>query len=111
MMASRYPSEMPRNDRHEVHYFGSNVLLAERLRDAGFRTAAAASHFLFTRELGWVDGIDKFVMTGAEGPGSHIDHRHSSRPLAEGCVPSLELKSAQAQVRPSDRGVRPSAHR
>ena len=65
MMASRYPSEMPRSDRHEVRYFGSNVMLAERLHDAGFRTAGAASHFLFSHELGWVDGIERFVMTGA----------------------------------------------
>jgi arylsulfatase A-like enzyme len=77
---------MPRNDRHEVRYFGVNVMLAERLREAGFHTAGAASHFLFSRELGWVDGIEKFVMTGADGPGSHIDHRHSSRPLADAAI-------------------------
>jgi arylsulfatase A-like enzyme len=93
MMASRYPSEMPRSDRHEVRYFGSNVLLAERLRDAGFRTACAASHFLFSRELGWVDGIERFVMTGAEGNaprGAQIDQRHSSRPLADAAIRFLE---------------------
>jgi arylsulfatase A-like enzyme len=93
MMASRYPSEMPRSDRHEVRYFGSNVLLAERLRDAGFRTAGAASHFLFSPELGWIDGIEHFVMTGAEGnapKGAHIDQRHSSRPLADAAIRFLE---------------------
>jgi arylsulfatase A-like enzyme len=93
MMASRYPSEMPRSDRHEVRYFGKNVLLAERLRDAGFHTAAAASHFLFGSELGWTDGIEHFVMTGAEGnapKGAHIDHRHSSRPLADAAIRFLE---------------------
>jgi choline-sulfatase len=93
MMASRYPSEMPRSDRHEVRYFGSNVLLAERLRDAGFKTAGAASHFLFSSELGWIDGIERFVMTGAEGnapKGAHIDHRHSSRPLADAAIRFLE---------------------
>jgi arylsulfatase A-like enzyme len=92
-MASRYPSEMPRSDRHEVRYFGSNVMLAERLKDAGFRTAGAASHFLFSSELGWVDGIEKFVMTGAEGNaprGAHIDYRHTSRPLADAAIRFLE---------------------
>src|SRR5262249_5061514 len=34
-----------------------------------------------------------------------------SRPLVEGCVPSLLLKSEHAHVRPSERGVSPSAHR
>jgi choline-sulfatase len=93
MMASRYPSEMPRTDRHEVGYLRRNVFLAERLHDAGYRTAGAASHFLFSREFGWVAGIDKFVMTGAEGnapPGAHIDARHSSRPLADAAIRFLE---------------------
>jgi choline-sulfatase len=87
MMASRYPSEMPRSDRHEVRYMGENVLLAERLRAAGYRTAGAASHFLFNRALGWIDGFDRFVMTGVDGSqGSGIDWRHSSRPLAEAAI-------------------------
>jgi len=89
LMASRYPSEMPRSDRHEVRYFGKNVLLAERLRAAGYHTAGAASHFLFGKELGWVDGFEKFIMTGAEGnapPGASIDQRHSSRPLADTAI-------------------------
>ena len=93
MMASRYPSEMPRNDRHEARYFPKNVMLAERLHDAGYHTAGAASHFLFSRELGWVDGLEKFVMTGAEGntsSGSGIDYRHTSRPLADSAIRFLE---------------------
>jgi arylsulfatase A-like enzyme len=90
MMASRYPSEMPRSDRHEVHYMGSNTLLAERLRAAGYRTAGAASHFLFNHALGWIDGIDRFVMTGVEGSqGSGIDWRHSSRPVADAAIKLL----------------------
>ena len=49
LMASRYPSEMPRTDRHEVHFLADNVFLAERLNEAGFRTAGAASHFFCSR--------------------------------------------------------------
>jgi choline-sulfatase len=87
MMASRYPGEMPRTDRHEVRYLGSNEMLAERLHAAGYRTAGAASHFLFNRALGWIDGFDRFVMTGVDGSqGSGIDWRHSSRPLAEAAI-------------------------
>ncbi|MET0593961.1 MAG: sulfatase, partial [Polyangiaceae bacterium] len=90
MMASRYPSEMPRSDRHEVRYLGGNELLAERLHDKGYRTAGAASHFLFNRALGWIDGFDQFVMTGVDGSqGSGIDWRHSSRPLAEAAIKLL----------------------
>jgi arylsulfatase A-like enzyme len=89
MMASRYPSEMVRSDRHEVSYASENVLLAERLRAAGYRTAGAASHFLFNPELGWVDGFEKFVMSPVEGDaprGSHVDLYHSSRPLADTAI-------------------------
>ena len=89
LMASRYPSEMVRSDRHEVSYAGENVLLAERLRAAGYHTAGAASHFLFSPELGWVDGFEKFVMAPVEGDaprGSHVDLYHSSRPLADAAI-------------------------
>jgi choline-sulfatase len=90
MMASRYPSEMVRSDRHEVRYMGQNALLAERLHEKGYRTAGAASHFLFNRALGWIDGFDQFVMTGVDGSqGSGIDWRHSSRPLAEAAIKLL----------------------
>jgi arylsulfatase A-like enzyme len=87
MMASRYPSEMPRSDRHEVRYMPANLLLAERLHAAGYRTAGAASHFLFNRALGWIDGFDRFIMTGVDGSqGSGIDWRHSSRPIADTAI-------------------------
>jgi arylsulfatase A-like enzyme len=89
LMASRYPSEMPRTSQHEVRYLPSNVLLAERLHQAGFHTAGAASHFLFSPQLGWIDGFDRFQRTPAEGdapPGSHIDLFHTSRGLADAVI-------------------------
>ncbi len=93
LMASRYPSEMPRTDRHEVQYLGTNVMVAERLRDVGFHTAGAASHFLFTPELGWVDGFERFLKGPLDGDapaGSHVDLFHSSRGLADGVISLLE---------------------
>jgi len=92
MMASRYPSEMLRSDRHEVQYGPENILLAERLRAAGYHTGGAASHFLFNHELGWTDGIERFIRTPAEGDapaGSHIDLFHSSRGLADAAIKLL----------------------
>jgi len=89
MMASRYPSEMPRSDRHEVQYASENVFLAERLRAAGYHTAGAASHFLFSPELGWIDGFERFQKTRLEGDapqGSHVDLYHSSRGLADAAI-------------------------
>ncbi|MBV9948548.1 MAG: sulfatase-like hydrolase/transferase [Myxococcales bacterium] len=93
LMASRYPSEMPRTNKHEVRYLGQNVLLAERLRQAGFKTAGAASHFLFAPQLGWTDGFDHFVLTAGEGnapPGSHIDRFYTSRTLADAAIGILK---------------------
>jgi arylsulfatase A-like enzyme len=93
MMASRYPSEMPRTDRHEVKYLRDNVLLAERLLDGGYHTAGAASHFLFAPELGWIDGFERFAKVPAEGkapPGAGIDWFHSSRGLANAAIQLLE---------------------
>jgi choline-sulfatase len=89
LMASRYPSEMPRSDRHEVQYATDNVMLAERLHAAGYHTAGAASHFLFSPDLGWVDGFERFQKTPLEGdapPGSHVDLYHSSRGLADSAI-------------------------
>jgi choline-sulfatase len=92
MMASRYPSEMPRTDRHEVKYLRDNVLLAERMLGAGYHTAGAASHFLFAPELGWIDGFERFAKVPAEGkapPGASIDSFHSSRGLANAAIQLL----------------------
>jgi choline-sulfatase len=92
MMASRYPSEMPRTNRHEVRYFSQNVFLAERLKQAGFQTEGAASHFLFSPELGWIRGFDRFVRTPIEGnapPGSHIERYYTSRGLADAAISFL----------------------
>jgi choline-sulfatase len=93
MMASRYPSEMPRTNRHEVRYLNQNVLLAERLKRAEFLTGGAASHFLFSPEFGWTAGFDRFLMAQPEGdapPGSHIDHFYTSRTLADDAISLLK---------------------
>jgi choline-sulfatase len=93
MMASRYPSEMPRTDRHEVRYLSQNVLLAERMKQAGFRTVGAASHFLFQPELGWVAGFDRFLAVSGEGdapPGSNINRFYTSRTLADAAIGLLK---------------------
>jgi choline-sulfatase len=92
MMASRYPSEMPRTDRHEVRYLAQNVMLAERLRAAGYHTAGAASHFLFAPTLGWIDGFERFARVPLEGDapsGSSVDSFHSSRGLADAAIQML----------------------
>jgi len=89
LMAGRYPSELRRTAAHEVRYFLDNTFLAELLKERGFATAGAASHFLFAPLFGWTQGFDRFKDTGSEGdapPGSHVDLRHSSRLVANEAI-------------------------
>jgi choline-sulfatase len=87
MMASRFPSEMPRTDRHEVKFLSQNVFLAERLRAAGYHTAGAASLFLFAPSLGWIDGFEKFARLPGEGNATNASS--SSQGLAEAAIRML----------------------
>ncbi|MEI8257653.1 MAG: sulfatase-like hydrolase/transferase, partial [Deltaproteobacteria bacterium] len=57
LMAGRYPTECARDSEHFTQYPGSNILLAERLRDAGFATFGGASHFYFDPRFGLVQGM------------------------------------------------------
>lgn len=60
LMTGRYPSECVRDDNHFVRYPDrGNTFLAERLRAAGFRTAAVASHFYFHPRFGLFQGIER----------------------------------------------------
>ncbi len=93
LWASRFPSEMPRTDRHEVRYEPENTLLAERLVAAGFETRGVAGYFLFTAPLHWVDGFQQFetmVNEGTAPPGSHVDLFHTSRLTADWLIRSLQ---------------------
>jgi arylsulfatase A-like enzyme len=60
IMTGRYPSECARDDNHFVRYPDrGNTFLAERLRAAGFHTAAVASHFYFNPRFGLFQGIER----------------------------------------------------
>ena len=93
MWASRYPSEMPRTDRHEVRYAPENTMLAERLVSHGFKTRGAAGYFLFLPQLHWTDGFEQFethVQEGNAPPGSHDDLYHTSRMTADWLIRYLK---------------------
>jgi arylsulfatase A-like enzyme len=62
-MAGRYPTECARDSEHFVTYPSSNVFLAERLRDAGFATFGAASHFYFAPRFGLNQGMSTWDMS------------------------------------------------
>ena len=64
LWASRYPSEMPRTDRHEVRFERENVMLAERLAPGGFRNLGVAGHFPLRAHVS-LDGRVRAVRVGA----------------------------------------------
>ncbi len=66
LMAGRYPTECARDSEHFVAYpNNNNVFLAERLRDAGFATFGAASHFYFEPRFGLTQGMTTWDMQAA----------------------------------------------
>jgi arylsulfatase A-like enzyme len=70
MMTGRYPTECARDGEHFTRYTPPNVFLAERLKDSGFRTFGAASHFYFERRFGLAQGVDAWDLTAKpEGDG------------------------------------------
>jgi choline-sulfatase len=86
MMAGRYPTECPRDAQHFTRYLPGNVMLAERAKDAGFRTFGAASHFYFERRFGLAQGVDAWDTSAIPGGDtqetSYNDHRVADRALA-----------------------------
>jgi choline-sulfatase len=71
LLIGKYPSETHRDGGHFNKYFADNVLLAERLKDAGFHTMGAASHWYFKPSFGLTQGIDDWdtsaIPTGGQG--------------------------------------------
>ncbi|MCA9565833.1 MAG: sulfatase, partial [Myxococcales bacterium] len=58
MLASRWPSEMPRSDQHFVRYRNSNLYVAEVMAEAGYHTAASVAHWYFRPSYGFADGFE-----------------------------------------------------
>ncbi len=83
IMTGRYPTECPRDDQHFTGYLPENVMLAERLRDAGFWTGGAATHFYFEPSYGLLQGITHWDgsahMIGDNAPQETWDDRLADR--------------------------------
>ena len=63
MLIGKYPSETLRDGSHFNTYFAGNTFLAGRLRDAGFYTMGAASHWYFHGAYGLARGFDVFDLS------------------------------------------------
>jgi arylsulfatase A-like enzyme len=86
LLTGRYPTECPRDSEHFVKYLPSNVLLTERLRQSGFHTFGAASHFYFERHYGFSQGMEQWDMSArpssSDQESTYNDHRVADRAIA-----------------------------
>ncbi|MCL2448433.1 MAG: sulfatase-like hydrolase/transferase [Polyangiaceae bacterium] len=86
-MIGKYPSETLRDGAHFDTYFPENVLLAERLRAAGFRTMGVASHWYFQPKYGLTQGMDLWDMTAMPRETSHdVDSSVTSDRLTDAAI-------------------------
>jgi len=86
-MIGKYPSECLRDGAHFDNYFPQNVLLAERLQAAGFRTMGAASHWYFKPKYGLSQGIDEWDMSAMPpNPNMDVDSNISSPQLTDAAI-------------------------
>ncbi len=89
LMTSRYPTECWRDRGHFTVYPRDNVLLGERLHDAGFRTFGAASHFYFQRRYGLAQGMDDWDMR-AEPSGGEQETLSADARVADRAITQLQ---------------------
>lgn len=86
LLTGRYPTECARDAAHFTRYLPSNVFLAERLRDRGYRAFGAASHFYFHRSYGLAQGMDPWDLSAEPQGGTQetqaADHRVADRLIA-----------------------------
>ena len=71
LLIGKYPSETHRDGSHFNKYFADNVLITERLKDAGFHTMGAAPHWYFRPSFGLTQGMDDWdtsaIPAGGQG--------------------------------------------
>ncbi|MDP3275132.1 MAG: sulfatase [Deltaproteobacteria bacterium] len=90
LLIGRYPTECARDEGHFVRYPDrDNVTLAERLRAAGFHTAAMASHFYFERRYGLMQGIERLDLN-AQPHGDAIESVSTDAQVADRAIAALQ---------------------
>jgi len=91
LLIGKYPSETARDTGHFNTYFASNTLLAERLRDAGFHTMGAASHWYFVPWSGLTQGMDEWDTSAMPAGGQgDVDTSVTSEQLTDAAIRMLK---------------------
>jgi arylsulfatase A-like enzyme len=86
-LIGKYPSETFRDGAHFDTYFPENVFLAERLRNAGFRTMGVVSHWYFKPKYGLSQGMDVWDMSAMPpDSGGDTDSSVTSSALSDAAI-------------------------
>jgi arylsulfatase A-like enzyme len=86
-LIGKYPSETLRDAAHFDTYFPENTLLAERLKNVGFRTMGVASHWYFKPKYGLSQGMDVWDMSAMPPDSSgDIDSSVTSPALTDAAI-------------------------
>lgn len=98
LLIGKYPSETLRDGGHFNRYEAGNVLLAERLKEAGMHTFGAASHWYFQPWSGIAQGMTAWDMT-AKPPTGQGDNDTSvtSAQLADVALRQLARETKDSQ--------------
>ncbi len=67
MMTGQYFQHIPRSVERRTKIFDENVMLAERMVQAGYSTAAVTSHIYLTPEFGYGQGFGNFECVAKRG--------------------------------------------
>jgi arylsulfatase A-like enzyme len=94
MLASRYPSELRRTYAHFSRYPPGNEFFAERLRKAGYRTAAVVSHFYFRRSFGLAEGFEEWDEAPILRNDSRIDDHATGEAVTRHALRWLERSAS-----------------
>ena len=89
MMIGKYPSETLRDGMHFNTYFASNVFLAERLKEQGYRTVGASSLWYFAPWSGLSQGFDVWDLSAKPPGGGDKDNYVTSDKVTDAAIKVL----------------------
>lgn len=100
MFTGRYYSEVKRTPEVWPRLHDSNVTLAERLTDAGYKTAGVVSHRFFLRSYGMHQGFETWDLSVVKKWGRRLPHVVSGHRVTDRAIEWLQKYDAGDDARP-----------
>lgn len=87
MLTGKYPSELVRNQAHQLRVGGQELFAAEAICPQQVRCKAIVSHFLFNRKSGWYQGFDDWqVIDGVPERAPSTNYQYNGHLVADAAV-------------------------